>query len=151
MSIQTLPGSHLKLGITKTGTHTNFALFSKNASQVFLHLYNISMQKPFFEGPLKRTNNIWHIAFKNLPLTFDYSYSCDGPYNPKNGNLFKSTAKLIDPYAKDLSFSSKSRARFIDEEPFDWEADSRPMIPMEETIIYEMHVRSFFTRYFKQG
>lgn len=143
MSIQILPGSHLTLGVTKTELLTNFALFSKHATQVFLHLYKISEKTPFFEVPLKKTNTTWHIALKNLPSAFEYSYSCDGPFNPKKGSLFNSAAKLIDPYAKDLSSNSHFRARFTEEKPFDWERDSRPMIPMEETIIYEMHVRSF--------
>lgn len=150
MSIQIFEGSALKLGVTQAGSLTNFCLFSKNATQVVLHLYNISKETLFFETPLKRTKNIWHIGLQNLPSAFDYSYSCDGPYNPQHGDLYKSAANLIDPYAKDLNSSFKwndkksmIRGRFTGEKIFDWESESRPMIPMEETILYEMHVRSF--------
>ena len=99
MAIEICEGSSQKLGVTQEGYLTHFSLFSKNATQVILQLYHLSTEKLFFETPLKRTENIWHITLKNLPSSFDYNYCCDGPHTPEKGDLYNSASKLIDPYA----------------------------------------------------
>jgi len=85
----------------------------------------------------------------------------DGPFDPADGQRFNQDKILLDPYAKavggrdvwgtppdwDNLFSYRGRLVFED---FDWE-DDRPLeIPIEDLVIYEMHVRSF-TRHASAG
>ena len=138
------------LGVSKTRQSFNFNLFSKNATEVQLRLFHKNAPTPFLEAPLKREENVWKVQLENLPDYFEYTYRCDGPYNPKEGHLFNKTVDLIDPYAKQLNESSKwnehqgmIRGVVCLKSPFDWEHISRPMIPIENLVIYEMHVRGF--------
>ena len=76
----------------------------------------------------------------------------DGPYDPKAGLLFNKGHVLLDIYAKavagqriwgELQTEGDSyRARVVKDD-FDWKGLSQPLIPMEDLIIYEMHVRGF--------
>jgi len=138
------------LGVTKSGEETNFALYSKHATQVCLLLYELEGDDPFHVVDLKREGDIWEISLENLPKTYEYIYRCDGPYKPEEGHLFNKEMDLVDPYATLLNQSSAwndrkraPRAVITPQETFDWQGDSRPMIPPEEMILYELHVRGF--------
>jgi isoamylase len=93
-----------------------------------------------------------------------------GPYEPDAGHRFNPNKLLIDPYArqlvgtlkwgpelfgyvlghtdKDKSFDTRDSAalmlkcRVIDP-AFTWGRASRPDVPWERTIVYEMHVKGF--------
>lgn len=139
-----------KLGVTQSGKTTSFALYSKHATAVFLHLYEIDGPDPFHSAELKQNGNIWEITLENLPETFEYVYRCDGPYDPSKGHLFNKEMDLVDPYAHLLNQSpiwndrkKSPRGVVTPQEPFDWEGDSRPLIPPENMILYELHVRGF--------
>jgi len=86
----------------------------------------------------------------NLPPAFAYTYIACGPYNIKKGHLFRSDIELADPYASCLNTPSQWGMRkgpvcaiYQKNPPFDWEDIGHPLIPQEELILYEMHVRSF--------
>lgn len=56
---------------------------------------------------------------------------------------FVPTRPLIDPYARGLiELGAGRRAAVIDNE-FDWGGIDRPDIPIDHTIIYELHVKGF--------
>jgi len=150
MNLVLLTGSIGPFGSSPTTKGVNFAVFSKHASKVWIRLYQKEAEKPFAEFPLNRTDNIWHLEIENLPTIFEYTYRAEGPYEPKNGHLFNSEMELTDPYAKTLNASTEwgvikrpVRSCHAPPEDFDWEHTSRPMLPSEDLIIYEMHVRSF--------
>ncbi|NGX50264.1 MAG: hypothetical protein K1060chlam2_00105 [Chlamydiae bacterium] len=137
-------------GVSKTAQGFHFALFSHNATSVTLRLFELGAEDPFRERPLEKSGDIWSVVEEGLPETFEYTYRCDGPYEPKKGHLFNGEMDLVDPYAKRLNSSPKwndrkfpPRGVIAPETPFDWDNDSRPMIPFEELIIYEAHVRGF--------
>ena len=80
-----------------------------------------------------------------------YHFQADGPFDPDQGHLFDSSARLIDPYAKALAGEFLSspdglvrppRCVVVDDQ-FDWQGDRHLRRPMNETVIYEMHVRGF--------
>ena len=83
---------------------------------------------------------------------FEYAYRLDGPYDPPSGLVFDKTRILLDPYAKAVTGQSRwgckndqkhgYRARVV-RSNFDWGEHRQPMIPMSDTIIYELHVRGF--------
>ena len=73
-SIQTTPGQPMPLGPTVTGTGTNFAIFSRHATQVWLHLFDQPQSDTpahtFELDPVThRTGDIWHIHLSIVQTT----------------------------------------------------------------------------------
>ena len=150
MDLNPAKGTTAPLGSSPTEKGVNFSVFSHHARQVFVRLYKPNTAKFFAEFPLNRSGDIWHLEVKNLRTVFEYTYRAEGPYEPKNGHLFNPEMELTDPYAKVLSVATNwgevkkpIRSCYQPPETFDWEHISRPLLPKEELIIYEMHVRSF--------
>jgi glycogen operon protein len=118
-----------------------------------------------------RTGDVWHILVHDVEDGQYYGYMVDGPYKPLEGHRFNGNKLLIDPYTKavggeyywnetsaygydrnspegDLSFSAekniniKAKSMVLDVSSFEWDDDRPLRIPMNDTIIYEAHVRS---------
>lgn len=147
-------GSPLPLGVSKKDQGINFALFSKNATQVTLSLFQNGA--PLADIPLDikehKTGDTWHIALEGLPDQVEYGYHVSGPFQPKKGHYFHPNYLVTDPYAKSLNTSNKwgdsnswraLKGRVITETEFNWENTPAPEIPIQDLIIYEMHVRGF--------
>jgi len=121
---------------------------------------------------INRTGDIWHVFIEGLRQGTVYGWRIDGPYVPKVGFRFNKNKLLLDPYARvlsgeydpfddliygydknspeeDLSFSvldsAKSNCKSIiwDTGTYNWEDDEHPRHPLNDLIIYEMHVRLF--------
>ena len=83
---------------------------------------------------------------------FQYAFRLDGPYDKKKGLLFDKHKPLLDPYAQAVVGQSEwgqkpdaflgYRGRVV-KNNFDWGITKPSIIPMEDLIIYEMHVRGF--------
>jgi len=138
------------LGVSKTDRGHHFSIFSHNATAVSVRLFRAGDRDPFIEKPLERSGDIWSTQIEGTPKTFEYTYRCDGPYDFGKGHLFNKDVDLIDPYAKRLNGALKwnqrgypTRGVVMPLPPFDWEGDFRPMIPLDELVVYEMHVRGF--------
>ena len=92
------------------------------------------------------------IVFKLNIEEFEYAYRVDGPYEPERGLIYDKTRYLLDPYAKAVTGQSgwgktqphgqHYKARVVKDD-FDWGRNRNPRIPMEDLIIYELHVRGF--------
>lgn len=155
------PGKPYPLGATWDGNGVNFALFSENAKEVELCLFdrNISEKEvakiKFFE----QTDMVWHAYLPDIRPGQLYGYRVYGSDDPKSGNKFNPSKLLIDPYAKAISGTIKwddslfgtnnedSAPRIpkclVTDDTFDWAGDSFPKIPWHNTIIYELHVKGF--------
>ncbi|WP_019988097.1 glycogen debranching protein GlgX [Rudanella lutea] len=98
----TRPGKPYPLGATPDAEGTNFALFSGNATAVYLCLYD--PQDPGRElvsiPVTERTELIWHIYVNDIQPGQLYGYRVDGPYDPEAGHYFNPYKLLLDPYAK---------------------------------------------------
>src|SRR5689334_20715632 len=105
MDVATWPGSPYPLGATWDGNGVNFALFSENATEVEVCLFeNPDDLKECSKVKMtERTGNIWHIYVPGLEAGQAYGYRVTGPYEPQNGHRFNPNKLLIDPYAKALS------------------------------------------------
>jgi isoamylase len=144
----------------------NFAVFSRHATAVDLCLYH--PDKP--ERALARVrlpnedDGVWHVGIEGVEVGTHYGYRIQGPYEPEHGHRFNPSKLLIDPYARALSgrtvwhpamyggddkdADTTDSAAFLSkgvivDTAFDWEGDVQPEIPMEDTIIYEAHVKGF--------
>ncbi len=157
--IQWERGSSTPLGVSHQGKGINFALFSQHASAVKLCLFAPHEKHPFAELNLdpnfNRTGYVWHILLKDLPshqLEYGYQLSSESK-DPRDS--FDPKKVLSDPYAKGMTCSMHwghkdyagpdyiPRGKIILDSPFDWQKAPQPKLPMEDLIIYEMHVRSF--------
>ena len=136
----------------------NFSIFSKDAEACELLLYHNGEAEPFAVIPFPeefRIGNVFSMIVYGLDYeNLEYGYRFDGKYAPQEGYWFDKTKILLDPYAKlvsgrdtwgevpDYSNTFQHRGRVIPED-YDWEGDKPLEIPMNDLIIYEMHVRSF--------
>ncbi len=106
--IQATPGYPNPLGARVTDTGTNFAIFSRHATRVWLMLFNSPQDKtPGYEVELdpvlNRTGDVWHIHLSGLQHGQLYLYRMDGPYEPEHGFRFNRHKPLLDPYARAIS------------------------------------------------
>jgi isoamylase len=136
----------------------NFAVFSRHATACTLVLYERGRTKPLIEIPFPDEFRVGHVfamvVFGLDSEQMEYGYRMDGPFRPHQGHRFNERQVLLDPYAKAVSGRDVWRQRTYPEQSFqhrsclvyddfDWQADRPLEKPLEELIIYEMHVRSF--------
>ncbi len=93
------------LGASPDETGVNFAIFSKNAVNVTLELYqnyyDVDPSHIFRLEPTKnKTGDVWHIYVYGVGHGQYYGWRLDGTYDPINGKRFNPNKLLIDPYAK---------------------------------------------------
>lgn len=148
-------GKHLPMGSSffnyKGEEWVNFSLFSRHASFVVIAFFkNAADEKPIAEFPMFKTGDIWHISASNIEKPIYYSYRVDGSADHANGHRYDKKIFLLDPCAKDITDNStwdldkKINPKAIAyQDDFDWQDDISPNIPVEETILYEMHVKGF--------
>ena len=150
------PGFYEINGATAIPGGVNFTVYSHGAYSIELLLFKRRAQEPFAVLPFRqsyRIGNVYSmIVFKLDIEEFEYAYRVDGPYEPEKGLIFDRTKYLLDPYAKAVTGQSRwgdttpwgqhYKARVVKDD-FDWEDTHLPLIPMEDLIIYELHVRGF--------
>jgi len=136
----------------------NFAVFSRHATACTLVLCRPGETEPFAEIPFLdefRVGNVYTMIVFDLNIEeVEYGIRMDGPYVPHEGHRFDQNVILLDPYAKAVSGREvwgiepepdqyhHHLARVIPDD-YDWGDDRAPHIPIEDLIIYEMHVRGF--------
>lgn len=149
------PGFYDIYGATAIPGGVNFTIHSKQATSCELLLFHRREQEPF--AVLKfpehyRIGNVYSMIVFQLNIEeFEYAYRMDGPYEPEKGIIFNKNKYLLDPYAKAVTGQSVwgrrpqmtcYKARVVKDD-FDWGVFKQPLIPMEDLIIYELHVRGF--------
>lgn len=151
-------GKPFPFGATLVPGGVNFSIFSKYATACTLVLFEKRASEPLIEIPFPdsfRIGNVWCMIVFDLDCeNIEYGYRMDGQFDPRIGHRFDKSKILLDPYAKALGGRDvwgktpdwnnilQHRGRLVFED-FDW-GDDRPLeIPMEDLVIYEMHVRSF--------
>lgn len=169
------PGRPYPLGATWSGRGVNFALFSEHAERVDLCLFDSTGKKEERRIRLPEvTDHIWHGFIPDLAPGQLYGYRVYGPYDPLNGHRFNDNKLLVDPYAKglagtvqwhpacygykighskgDLSFDKRDSARYVPKSQvvstdFPWNGDTQLERPLNQTVIYEAHVKGMTARH----
>ena len=102
---QTKPGKPYPLGATYNDEGVNFALFSQNATAVYLCLYDTAdPTTEITRIPVQeRTDLVWHIQVDGLQPGQLYGFRVNGPYDPRSGNFFNFNKLLLDPYARAIN------------------------------------------------
>jgi glycogen operon protein len=139
-------------------------LYETSASQPFAEIpFRGVFQKPDTAEPFWgdfRVGNVFAMTVFDLDYeNIEYGFRMDGP-GPRlergqpGQHRFDVSKVLLDPYARaiggrdvwgqtpDWTGTYHHRARIVHDD-FDWESDRPLEIPIEDLIIYEMHVRSF--------
>ncbi len=150
------PGFYTQNGATAlSNSCVNFTVQSQGATSCELLLYNRGEEEPFAVIPFPeryRIGKVYSMIVFGLKIeNFEYAYRLDGPYEPDKGLIFDKNHILLDPYAKAVAGQSVwgvtsnengYRARVV-RNNFDWGIEKQSVIPMEDLIIYELHVRGF--------
>jgi len=99
--MKTWRGQPYPLGATWDGSGVNFALFSENATEVELCLFDgPDAQQETRIQMTEQTDLIWHIYLPEVGPGQLYGYRVHGPYAPHEGHRFNPAKLLRDPYAK---------------------------------------------------
>ena len=158
-------GHPLPYGVSLVPGGINFSVFSSNATSCTLVLFEKGQKRPFAEIPFPpefRMGDVFAMTVFDLdPHGIEYGYRMDGPFKPNAGHRFDHRHILLDPFAHAVSgrevfaaapqepdlFTHRGR---IPENNFDWEHDRPLDLPVNEMVIYELHVRGF-TRHATSG
>lgn len=157
------PGMYEINGATAIPCGVNFTVYSYGATACELLLYRNREEEPFAILPFPenyKIGKVYSMIVFGLNINdFEYAYRLDGPYNPKEGLLFNKENVLLDIYAKAVTEQriwgsprdpqAPYHARVVKDD-FDWKGNGQPLIPMDDLIIYELHVRGF-TRHSSSG
>ena len=150
------PGFYEINGATAIPGGVNFTVHSNNATVCELFLFRRKEDSPYavlrFPDSYRIGNVFSMIVFQLNIEEFEYAYRIDGPYEPEKGLIFNFHKNLLDPYAKAVTGQSVwgkpvgqndfYKARVVKDD-FDWGNEVHPHIPMENLVIYELHVRGF--------
>jgi glycogen operon protein len=157
LTLQIARGRPLPLGATAQADGVNFALLGRHATAVFLVLYDLSgrdlLAEVTLHGRRNRTGDHWHVLVNGLPPSFSYGWRVAGPSGP--GHRYDPNLVLLDPSATALTdgapwgrhsepsaHSTVRRSVFL-RRSFHWREDAPPVTPLEDSLIYELHVRGF--------
>jgi len=151
-------GKPLPFGATIVPEGVNFSVFSRFAISCDLVLFKKREAEPYAIIPFLdefRIGNVFNMVVFDLDYeNIEYAFRMDGPFDTQVGHWFNKDKILLDPYAKAISgrdiwgeppdwdnkYQHRARIFFDD---FDWQGDRSLEIPMEDLVIYEMHVRGF--------
>lgn len=157
------PGLYDMNGATAIPGGVNFTIHSHGATGIELLLFRAGEKEPFAELPFPRHYRIGDvysmIVFKLNIEDFEYAYRVHGPYDPNKGLIFDPNKYVLDPYARAVTGQREwgvrqgrekaYKARVVRDD-FDWGSTVPALIPMEDLIIYELHVRGY-TRHESSG
>lgn len=152
------PGFLLPFGAIEVPRGINFSVYSKHATACTLVLYELGSREPRAEIPFPREFRVGDVfamtVFDLEAENLEYGFRMEGPLSPEEGHRFDRSQVLLDPTARCVSGREKwgetngdsgsfaYRARMVPED-FDWEGDRPLELPIQDLVIYEMHVRGF--------
>ena len=132
----------------------NFSVNSVDATGCMLVLYHAGESEAFahimIPEDFRTGSNYSIIVYDQNPEELEYTYCFFGENDRSRGLLFNPEVPLLDPYAKLLSgretWGSEDgrpmRCRVIYED-YPWEGDRQLELPIDDLVIYELHVRGF--------
>jgi isoamylase len=162
---QVLAGRPFPLGAHPEAGGVRFAVASSVADRVELCLIDDDGDERRIELT-ERTFGVWHGLVPGVTPGQKYGFRVHGPYDPKTGLRCNPHKLLVDPYARRISgtMTDMSQAYGYADDP-DGEPSTvdslgsvplsvvtspggpdtgtKPEIPFEETVVYELHVKGF--------
>jgi isoamylase len=148
----------------------NFCVLSRYAERMQLLLFECEDSPDPYEviqldPRINRTFFFWHVFVENLPEGAFYNWRAEGRADTREtGSRLDVEKALLDPWATTISdrlwdraaasrpgdnVETAIRGRVVRDD-YDWEDDRPLFIPLNEAVIYEMHVGGF-TRHPSSG
>ena len=163
-------GQPFPLGVTVGDDGINVAVQSEIADAVEICLFDEAGKEERVELP-ERTAHVFHGYIQGVEPGRRYGLRVHGPWDPGQGLRCNPNKLLLDPYAQAVEGQvqwgeevfghhfddphklneADSAARMpkgvILRSDFDWGDDRAPRVPLDETIIYETHVKGLTKRH----
>lgn len=152
------PGYYNRDGAAAAPNGVSFTIHSAGATSCSLLLYHPREKEPYAKLKFPEAyhiGNTYSMFVFGLKIEeFEYAFQLDGPYDEEKGLLFNKDNVLLDPYARAVTGQREwgerpeggktfeYHARVV-ENNFDWGTVKQLEKPMEDMVIYEMHVRGF--------
>ena len=148
--LNALPGMYFK-GPIVVGGGVNFGIFSKNAMDMTLEIYeNADDSEPLYSYDLdkksNKTGDTWHVYIDGLTSGYYYGWRAHGPYDLDEGHRYDSEKLLLDPYVKSITpklGEDIPRKGLIIDTLKSRGSKIKPKTEFKDTIIYEMHIKLF--------
>ena len=149
------PGNYRLNGARALRGGVNFTISSVGATSCDLLLFKRKHTVPYAIIRIPesyRVGSTYSIFVSGLDVEdFEYAYKLDGPFDPSKGLYFDRNKLILDPYSRAVTGQrawgvAKAEADYhsrVVKENFRWTENRFPHTPMEDSIIYEMHVRGF--------
>ncbi len=168
--METTKGQPFPLGATVRSGGVNFAVQSEIAEAVEVCLFDDDGKEDRVELP-ERTAHVFHGFLPEVGPGRRYGLRVHGPWDPGRGLRCNPHKLLLDPHATAVEgqvqwgeevfghhFGAPHRLNESDSGPhmpkgivgtseYDWAGDRAPQVPLDETVIYETHVRGLTMRH----
>lgn len=151
---------HLGANIENNGV--NFSVWAPDAAEIDLLLFeNVNDDSPYvihLYSSVFKSSYFWHVFVHNIGAGQIYAYRIT-KYINDNDQACEAGKILIDPYGKRVlypdnyerfqsrdekrAFRTCAKSAVINIDKYDWGIDTFPHHSLENTIIYEMHVKGF--------
>jgi glycogen operon protein len=156
------------LGAQVVDGGVNFAVASAHATAVELCLFDADGRHELRRLVLPgRSSDVWHGFLPGAGAGLVYGLRAHGPWRPDRGHRFNPHKLLLDPWAREIvghfdwgpqhlggdaqfpqhmdgrdNAAGALKARVIDDR-VDWGADRALRTPLEDSVLYELHVKGF--------
>jgi glycogen debranching enzyme GlgX len=156
------------IGATVRDGGVNFAVFSAHAERIELCLFDESGGIELSRAPLPgRSGDVWHGFLPAAGAGLVYGLRAHGAWSPREGLRFNPNKLLLDPWSREIvgNFAWRDehfghvsgdpdrmdsrdsapyalKSRVVDD-AIDWQGDAAPHTALDDTVIYEVHVRGF--------
>jgi isoamylase len=169
-AVKSSSGLPFPLGATPRSDGTNFAVSSDIAEAVEICIFDDDGSEERVELP-EYTAHVWHGLVPDIVPGQKYGLRVHGPWDPGNGLRCNAAKLLIDPHAtaidgevrwgedvfghrfddpgarNDADSAASMPKCVVTSRDFDWEGDRRPSFALDETVIYETHVKGITKRH----
>ncbi|MDZ7342429.1 MAG: alpha-amylase family glycosyl hydrolase, partial [candidate division KSB1 bacterium] len=131
------------LGATMAAGNTIFRLFAPNATGVTLVTFATHDSPTGKEFPMQKDpDGVWEYSLPGEQYGLYYGYRIHGRND--RASMFDPKVIVADPYARAVvtrnDYQHAARSLIVSD-AYDWEGDTWMNTPIQDLIIYEMHVR----------
>ena len=132
--------TNTKLGANVANGKTTFAVYSPEATEVKLYLFQNATDKKGNAVAMKKgEDGVWKAVVDAELYGTYYGFTADGPKGP--GYLFDKTRLLSDPYAY-ANYNHNGKSIVVDKS-YTWKCKNFKRPASKDAVIYEMHVKDF--------
>ncbi|MBC8184414.1 pullulanase [candidate division KSB1 bacterium] len=132
-----------QLGANIESGKTMFRLFAPNAEKVSLVIFKKHNENQGKEYPMKKDKDgVWEYQLDGEQYGLYYAYRVTGAKDEKN--MSDPSLLIADPYSKAVVTKNNylhPGKSIVTNTNYDWEGDTWVTKPIQDLIIYEMHVR----------